>query len=106
MRGIRPVGWGLAGVMVTGGLVAGAFRLAGTQLSQPATVISVPVGPRFLSSESATPKPEPTRTHDRTPKPTYEPTSAPTSSAPVSPTEPPHTGEHGEPVEHPGHGDD
>jgi hypothetical protein len=111
MRGIRPLGWGLAGMMVTGGLVAGAFRLAGTQLSQPAVEMSV--GSQFLRSESHSPKPapKPTRTHEHSVEPTRVPTptqAVPTTSAPVfvSPTESPHPGENGETSEHQGHGDD
>ena len=112
MRGIRPLGWGLAGVMVTGGLVAGAFRLAGTQLSQPAVEISInPPGQGYLRSGSPSPKPKPTRTHEHSVEPTQVPTktqTVPTTSAPafVSPTESPHPGENGETNEHQGHGDD
>jgi hypothetical protein len=95
-------------LIVTGGLVAGAFRLAGTQLSQPASAeIHVSVGPRFLRSMSPSPKPKPERTHAGTSQPTgVLTTSEPSPVSPASPGESSNAGENQEPVEHAGRGDD
>jgi hypothetical protein len=53
-RAIALIGWGGAGVVLSLGLVTGAFRIAGTRLSDPASPIRVSM-PSLISP---TPSPE------------------------------------------------
>ena len=67
-RALTMLGWGTAGIVVAAALIAGAFVVAGTRLTEPATPIRV-AAPRLVSDSriaqpadgvSTSPSPAPT----------------------------------------------
>ncbi|HUL85279.1 MAG TPA: hypothetical protein VLX89_07160 [Actinomycetota bacterium] len=76
-RALTMLGWGTAGIVVAAALIAGAFAVAGTRLTEPATPIRVSA-PRLVSdtqigqpADGTSPSPSPalsmpTATGDRT----------------------------------------
>ena len=76
-RALTMLGWGTAGIVVAAALIAGAFAVAGTRLTEPATPIRV-AAPRLVSdtrigqpADGTSPAPSPgpslpTATGDRT----------------------------------------
>ena len=57
--------WGIAGLAIAGGLIAGAFALAGEDIGQPAT----PQLPTTTPTTERTQAPEQEQTHTRTTEP-------------------------------------
>ena len=64
-RILTVVAWGLAGLAIAGGLIAGAFALAGEDIGRPAS----PVLPSATPSAEGSRSPEAERTETRTPQP-------------------------------------
>ncbi len=77
-RALTMLGWGTAGIVVAAALIAGAFAVAGTRLTEPATPIRV-AAPRLVSDSriaqpadgvSTSPSPAPSGTGDLSTGPT------------------------------------
>jgi hypothetical protein len=60
-RVLVVVAWGLAGLAIMGGLMAGAFALAGEDIAKPATPIVVQAPRSPDADDERTHSPEPTR---------------------------------------------
>jgi hypothetical protein len=86
-RGMTIVGWGVAGIVLAAALIAGAFAVAGTRLTEPATPIHVSAPPLVAETSSgqgdrpaATRSPESTATGSPDDRSSGSaPTAAPTS---------------------------
>src|SRR5207247_1203768 len=85
-RGIAVMGWGAAGAAISLSLVFGAFRIASTRLSDPATPIRVSTAPLI------SPSPSPARASSST-RPAHTTASGVPSSP--EPVDSPDGGEHG-----------
>ena len=58
------VAWGLAGLAIAGGLIAGAFALAGEDISRPASPVVPTATPSVERGEDRTASPTPERTSE------------------------------------------
>jgi hypothetical protein len=76
-RGLGVVAWGALGVALAGALIVGAFAVAGTRLTEPATAVRVS-GPPL--------RPEPSRSHDARPSDDGTASTSRSSTATRSPT--------------------
>ena len=82
-RGLTVVGWGAAGVALAAALFAGAFAVAGTRLTEPATPISVSAPP-LVAETSSREADRPIETRSAEPTETRSPEARSTGSAPTA----------------------
>jgi hypothetical protein len=64
--------WALAGLAIAGGLMAGAFALAGEDISQPATTVIVPTTRPQVDTDDTTRSPEPHHSPSASPTQTHD----------------------------------
>jgi hypothetical protein len=83
-RGLTVVGWGAAGVALAAALIAGAFVVAGTRLTEPATPIHVSAPPLVAETSSSREADRPAETRSADPTATRSPADRSTGSVPTA----------------------